>query len=176
MSEQEKYLPPEARQEVWDKLTLEVEQIADGLNHPVDKGIKDTIIAFKAYEIPTSGSCEGHTEENHGLPYPWVDIEVDEPKDWEEDEAKQKLWRNKNLLEQQKVINLLQEFYQDRNSPMEARLVFENFGIYGRFRIRSMGADVMDLLTEEELKAKSLLFQEEMKDFTEFLKNKFFTE
>lgn len=175
MNEKEKYIPPEAKQELWDKLSNEVEQIADRLGHKVDDGIKETIIAFKAFEIPTSGSCEGHTEGEHGLPYPWVDIEVEEPEGWKDNEIIEEQWKKQNLVERQKMMALLDEFYKTRSSPIDARLIFENHGIYGAFRLHSMGAETMELLSEEDLKTRSALYQNEMKDFTEFLKKKHFS-
>lgn len=175
MPEQEKYTPSESKQEIWDRIAIEVEQITDALGHGVDDGIKETIIAFKAYEFSTSGSCEGHVEGEHGLPYPWIDIETEEPDGWKDDEKKQKEWRIKNLTQRKKMIDLLAEFYASRNSPIEARLTFENHGIFGAFRILSMGAETMDLLSKEEQIKQSLNYQKEMRDFTDFLKNKYFS-
>lgn len=62
------------KQELWNKWVLEINNITDNLEHPVDQNIKEPVVALNAFGISTDGSCEGHL--NHGLPYPWIDIPV----------------------------------------------------------------------------------------------------
>ncbi|MDP2812465.1 MAG: hypothetical protein Q8O32_02110 [bacterium] len=64
---------PADKQEILDRIRQEVEQITDGLDEPVDEGIKDAVVYTKAFGLETEGSCEGHVERdgdswNH-LPY-----------------------------------------------------------------------------------------------------------
>lgn len=162
----------------WDKNRAEVEKNADRLGKGVDEKIKETIAAFMAYEFPTSGSCEGHlaeeNKEKRGLPYPWVEIEAPEPEGWRENEALEKEWTLENLNLQQKMMELFSEFYQDRNSPFDARLTFEAGGALGRFRVQSFGSRTTALLSHEDQKSKLELYRKEMNDFSRFLKNKFF--
>lgn len=172
--ERESNMEKSEKQKRWDELMDEVEQIADRLGHGVDVGIKETIAPFKTQDFPTSGSCEGHVEGEHGLPYPWVDVEVPEPEGWKDDEEKQAEWKKENLVERKKMMELLSEFYDKKNTPIDSRLVFENHGIFGAFRLQSMGAETMDLLSEGELKEKYIQYKQEMDDFTQFVKDKFF--
>lgn len=55
-----------------DEIRQDVENTGDRLGKPIDGGIKETVVMFKANELPTSGSCEGHVES--GLPVPYVDV------------------------------------------------------------------------------------------------------
>jgi hypothetical protein len=61
-----------SRQEMWDKMSYEVNHWVDGIGHPIDKEIKETVIALNLLGIKTTASCEGHAD--HGTLYPWVDI------------------------------------------------------------------------------------------------------
>lgn len=164
------------KQKQWLAIEAQVDGITDRLGLGIDSGIKKSVVAFSAHEFPTSQSCEGHLHGDHGYPYPWVEIYVEGPEGWEESEEKQNEWRVSNLKEQQKMINLLNEFYQNRITPLDARLVFDKIGAYGGFRIQSMGAATMELITDEELEIKHILYQKEMNDFSEFLKSKFLEE
>ncbi len=161
------------KQKRWQELTTEIEQITDGLGKGIDEGIKKSIIAMKAYEFSPDQSCEGHLEGDHGLPYPWVRIYASEPEGWKESEAKQKEWRMENLKEQQKMMNLLAEFYNNRSVALDARLVFDGIGAFGGFNIQSMGAETIELLSKEEQAEKYKLYKQEMDDFTSFLKSRF---
>jgi hypothetical protein len=158
------------KQKHWEILAAEVEGITDKLGLGIDSGIKESIVALKAYEFPTSQSCEGHLEGEHGLPYPWIEVYAPEPEGWKEDEEKQKEWRIANLKEQKKMIGLLGKFYEGRNAPLDARITFERVGAFGGFRIQSMGADTMELLSQDEIKGRYMIYKKEMDDFTAFLK------
>mgnify|MGYP001596152710 CR=1 FL=1 len=46
----------------------------------------------------------------------------------------------------------------------------------GVFRIQSIGADLMELLSPEEQREKLKLYRKEMDDFTTFLKDQYFQE
>lgn len=64
-----------------EELYQQANEITDGLGMHVDEGIKKILVGLWSNELQTSGSCEGH--KNRGLPFPWVDIETDDPKGWE---------------------------------------------------------------------------------------------
>lgn len=70
------------KQNLWNECSLKVEKVTDGLNYPIDLGIKETVIAFNVHGIYTDGSCEGHLD--RGLPYPWIDIAITPDKSLEE--------------------------------------------------------------------------------------------
>jgi hypothetical protein len=75
--EQDKPIKSE-KEIAWKEKLLEVNKIIDGLGLEIDEKIKDTVVAFLLHKFNTNASCEGHVaeegEEEHGLPYPWVDI------------------------------------------------------------------------------------------------------
>lgn len=61
----------------------EIDYTGDRLGYPIDEGIKETVVFLKALGIPTTSSCEGHSD--NGLPWPWVEIAAEnEPEErWE---------------------------------------------------------------------------------------------
>jgi len=63
-----------SKQQMWDAMCADVDHWTDGLGRPIDKKIKEVVIALNMSGIKTEASCEGHLK--HGFPYPWVDIEV----------------------------------------------------------------------------------------------------
>lgn len=149
-----------------------VEKITDKLGKGIDDGIKESVTVLLANEFPTSQSCEGHIGEK-GASYPWVEIYTVEPKGWKEDKEKQREWTIENLEQQKRMVDVLAEFYQDRETPFGARLNFRHIGAFGGFRIQSMGAETMPLLSPEEQKQKLETYRKEMTDFTDFLKKRF---
>ena len=62
------------KQQVWENKRKEIDEIKDALGMGIDEKIKDTIVALNVLGINTVASCEGHTDENRGLPYPWIDF------------------------------------------------------------------------------------------------------
>ena len=167
---------PSEKEIVWEKYRADVDKIADRLGKGVDEKIKEAVAAFIAYEFPTSGSCEGHLheegQEKHGLPYPWVEIYAPEPEGLPDEEKKEK-WTIENLKYRQKMMEYFSEFYQGREVPIDARLVFDAIGIFGGFRVQSFGAETIELLASEDQKSKLGLYRKEIDDFVSFLKEKY---
>ncbi len=163
----------------WDQKLAEVNEIADRLGKGVDEKIKESVAAFLIHKFTTSGSCEGHIAEEekdkHGLPYPWIEIYASEPEGWKESEEKQNEWTMENLKQQKKMMSFLEEFYKDRETLFDARLIFDKVGTYGGFRVQSFGAEMWPMLNPEERRQKLELYRKEMADLTEFLKNKYFS-
>ena len=163
---------------LWDQKAARVEDIKDGLGLGPDDNIKEALIALAVHEVPTSGSCEGHItkkgEEKQGEPFPWIDIEVPEPEGWEDSEKLQEGWKSENQGHRERMTGLLAEFYSNRDTSSDVHLDFQDRGIYGAFRMKSAGADLIDSLPEGEKAQKLKLYQKEMDDFTEFLKEKHF--
>ena len=184
-SSQEQQEPVKSEKEIaWEKKLADVEQIADQLGKGVDGQIKETVVAFLVHEFTTSGSCEGHMaekgEDQRGFPYPWVEVYAPEPEKWSETEGEKKeqlnqKWRINNFEQQRKMMGFLEEFYQGREALFDARLTFDRVGAFGGFRVQSFGAEMTVILSSEERKQKLVLYQKEMKDFTEFLKSKHFS-
>lgn len=180
-----------AKEVEWERKREEVDKITDRIGTEIDENIKEAVTAFRIYEFPTTQSCEGHISEGEikrGLPFLWIQICLPEPEGWHERgerekeseekrkewKKKEKEWEGKNFEQQKKMMDLLAEFYQGRETPFDARLVFENSGGWGGFRVQSFGAKMMILLSTAEQKQKLELYQKEMNDFTKFLKDKYF--
>lgn len=164
---------------LWEQKLTEVNEITDRLGKGVDEKIKEAVAIFLVHEFTTSGSCEGHIDkkgdDEYGLPFPWVEVYASEPEGWKESEEKKQEWIIENLKQQQKMMGFLEEFYQERKTPFDARLTFDKIGAFGGFRVQSFGAEMMALLTPEERKQKLELYRKEMNDFTKFLKDKYFS-
>ena len=181
---QEHNEPIKSEKEIaWEKKLEEINNIADRLGKGIDENIKKSVAAFMIHEFTTDSSCEGHIsegeEEQHGLPYPWVQVYADEPEGWSEAEGDKKEaieheWRINNLEQQRKMMGFLEEFYKKRETPFDARLAFDRVGAFGGFRVQSFGADITAVLTLEEQKEKLALYRKEMDEFTKFLRDKFF--
>lgn len=163
---------------LWEQKLAEVNRITDGLGRGIDEKIKEAVAAFLIHEFTTSGSCEGHIaetkEDEHGLPFPWVEFYAPEPEGWEENEDKKQEWIIENLKQQQKMKKFFEEFYRKRETSLDAQLTLEGIGIFEGFRIQSSGAEMMATLAPEEQKQKLELYRKEMADFTKFLKDKYF--
>ncbi|MBZ1348780.1 MAG: hypothetical protein KY053_00895 [Candidatus Liptonbacteria bacterium] len=163
---------------VWERRLTEVNEITNSLGKGVDEKIKESVATFLIHEFTTSGSCEGHLtekgEDKHGLPYPWIEVYAPEPDGWKESEKKQKAWTIENLKQQQKMMSFLEQFYKDRETPFDARLTFDKVGAYGWFRVQNFGGEMWSMLILKEQKQKLELYRKEMRDFTEFLKDKYF--
>ncbi|MFP4022750.1 MAG: hypothetical protein ACLFNR_03325 [Candidatus Paceibacterota bacterium] len=167
------------KEEKWKEWLSEVDGVVDEKGEKVDEGVKETVAAFLANDFPTSGSCEGHLqEEGSGHLYPWIQIATPEPEGMDEvdDEEREKMameWKTENLKQKARLMTYLEEFYKDRETPIDARLVFRNIGKYGEFRVQSFGTDLMEILSPEERKQKRELYLKEMNDLKDFLKEKF---
>lgn len=168
------------REILWERKQEEVDKIVDGLGQGVDDGIKESVVAFVVHNFPTAASCQGHIAEDgtekRGEPYPWVDVCAPEPKGWEKSKKKKEQWVAENSKQRQKMEELLKEFYKDRQNTNDARLSFENIGIFGRFRIKSSGGESIKSLNLEQQRQLQEIYRKEMNDFAEFLKQKFLTE
>lgn len=115
-------------QRTYDEVADEVEHITDGLNLPIDAGIKKTVIALRLWDFPTDGSCEGHLD--RALPYPWVDIYAPD-----QEEA---AWIQANQQQRERLTKLLDEFY---NATHHKHLfAYEDIGIFGGFRLTNKAA------------------------------------
>ena len=212
-----------AKEEHLESIRADIEQIVDAEGKPIDEGIKESVIAFNALEIPTTQSCEGHAEEHEGRPLPWVRVGAEgEPEEkfvgqkeafekaakehnvpleelkrampedlyWDvmkgvsqnEGTPEYKGWEQKNNVLYEKVRGLLEEFYKDQETDPDVRL--ESDESNGReFEIHSHEEKMKDLIfnemspEEREQIAKKLpQRQAEMKAFTQFLKEKYFSE
>jgi len=203
-----------------EEIRQEVENIGDRIGRPIDEGIRETVAMFKANELPTSDSCEGHVE--RGLPVPYVEVSApNEPQErfvgqnevfekvakkynitpeeaktskideayWEamkecsqnEETEEYKKWNEENEKLLAKGQGLLEEFYKERQVEPNVKLQIEE-GV-GTYRIHNGGEDYQSIIEEEqeysdeEKKVRSEKlekYRSEMKEFTNFLKGKYF--
>jgi hypothetical protein len=205
------------KQEFWNKWVAIVDTIADKIGHPIDSNIKETVVAFNCHGMKTDGSCEGHLD--HGLPYPWVDIEspseelmlkefptyrsdfeawhsrkygsVEAGKKADPDLYKKLIeienYSEKIKIEDKIILNtLLNEFYLIHKPYSDNSKISAHERASNGFRIelsesRGLGLDnwkkyddEMAKLSPDEKENYLKNNQSEMKEFTEFLKKKFF--
>lgn len=163
----------------WDELANKIEKSVDALNLGIDSGIKDSVIAFNAYGLPTSQSCEGHLDPEDGHnPYlgPWVEVYPNEPKQegWEYDDNLRDQVINESDKYLTKAKSLLDEFYTNREVANDVKLTTDQIA-YG-FRVQSSGLKALNNPTDQGQREKALGHKQEMREFTKFLKEKYFTE
>lgn len=182
LSQEQGELVRSEKEIAWEKKMAEVNEITDRLGKGIDEKIKDAVTAFRAHEFTTSQSCEGHTgkEEKHGASFPWIEIYTPEPKGWKEAKGEKKEeiereWMVENLKQQQNMMGFLEEFYKERETSFDARLIFDRIGAFGGFRVQSFGAEMMRLLPPEKQFKKFELYRKEMEDFAAFLKGRYFS-
>lgn len=188
------------KEEKWQKISEQVDQLEDKIGKPIDPGIRETVIILNAFGFSTTQSCEGHLDHAYAGPYVDIDapdndelkqirseikrINKEENRKFEEGkkpdlEALKKMHElsdknNKIVLPIVKtLIGLLWEFYRERNVDYDQILKIDMWPLEGA-RLMSQGTDIQSL--DDKNLAQSYLerYQKEMKDFTEFLKNKYF--
>lgn len=171
-----------SKEKQWSEIADRIEKITDKLGMPIDAGVRESIIALRAFGINTDASCEGHSE--RALPAPWISFsskengvlreklkEVRNEGNKDEERKISQIMRKNSILEQGKLILLLDEFYRDRIVPYDVRLIITP--IRGN-TLESQGADLLEIETDESKRQqKSSEYKEEMKAFTDFLKRKY---
>jgi hypothetical protein len=71
----------------WDETAEKFRKVTDRLGMPIDDGIFDTVVALNILGVTTRMSCEGHLD--HGLSYPWIDIGLPDPTNYDTPEIAQ---------------------------------------------------------------------------------------
>lgn len=182
----------------WNEILAQVNELKDTLGHGIDDGIKETVVALNIYDFMTSQSCEGHT--NDGEKAPWIDFKVqgvneaiiEAEKVMEEadkaaaagnpEEEVRALYKKAHAAQDaaekplyEKALELvphLDDFYQGRQVPFDTRLIFRTGA--SRVRLINQGAMLQSARTAEIQAERLVAYQKEMKEFTEYLKNKYF--
>jgi hypothetical protein len=155
---------------VWKRSQAEVERLTDALGKKIDSGIKETVIAIRAYGFPTQSSCEGHLD--RALPYPWVEIYSPEPAqlDWRENDQLHDEWVTKNMQLQKQMLALLGKFYTHSKAPFTDRLIINSEELTHRFRLQSINGPIIKshpfLDDQKNILTRN---QKEMSDFARFL-------
>lgn len=160
------------RQEQLDATLAEYDGVVDGLGLGLDPGIKRTVVLMNLLGMSTSGSCEGHPDQEHGLDYPWIDISAPEPEGWMESTEKQTQWFTENLQLHRQLLEMLGNFYSGRSADSLVRLYPDPMGIYGAVRLCPSH---IILPTHEGKTAveRHALMANEVADFTDFLERYF---
>ena len=188
------------KEQRWQTEADRFSAVTDKLGKSIDQGILDTVIILNILGIHTSGSCEGHLE--WGTCAPWVTLEapdaaeldkaseeafdradqVDNEDNDDADELYDEAHRLRlqakslHLAERQKLLLYLERFYQDRLVPYDRRLIVYPLDEAGAGRLESQGADFQETAPLEKRQQKLLEYQEEMREFTAFLKQIFFAD
>lgn len=84
----------------WEKAEQKLDKVTDAIGKPIEQKIRRTIIALWLHNLPTNGSCEGHTNWGWGAK-PWVDIESPPPQYKWEGEA---IFQKKTLAKMNAVL------------------------------------------------------------------------
>ena len=164
-----------------ERIKQRVEGRVDKLGKGIDEKIKDTIIFLEAFGINTWQSCESHLD--YGTYGPYIDIEskevsklkkrLEEAKNENEKKEIIKNIESKNLVEREKVMSYLDEFYKDRSVPYRRRLIINPLA-RGWSRLENQGVGLQKIEPENIRKEKLIEYQKEMADFTKFLIDKYF--
>lgn len=156
-------------------IKLSIENISDLLGKKIDKGIEDTVSMFMAHDFPTDDSCEGHIQDDihPNVVYPRVGVYEPYPEGWKDNPEVQDKWRQANEHQQNRMLLLLNEFYQGREVDEDYKLILEPIGIFGGFRVKSNLDPSQSFGIDEQIKRVERARQE-FTAFTQFLKDKFF--
>lgn len=176
------------KDQVWFDVKHQMSRTIDKLGKRIDAGIMDCVAALNVNDIRTSASCEGHLD--WGCPYPWIDVESDDPRIAEieqkiaillsegkrgSDELEQLHLELKQIhyQEELKLISGLEAFYQTHPLVYDRHLMLIHIK-RGGCRMRSQGADIQEIRSLDECTAKLKEYQQEMNAFAAFLKERFF--
>ena len=75
---QQEFLQKPGKLAEWESMSQQVNSWTEEHGKSVDENIKETVIALNLLGFKTLASCEGHLDS--GYPYPWVVLELKDPK------------------------------------------------------------------------------------------------
>ncbi len=142
----------------------------DKLGQKIDSGILDLVVSLNCLGFNTDSSCEGHLREK-GIFFPWVVI-IEDYSENNNDIYQDKDEHFINLDRQYQIIKLLAEFYENRNTPYEHRLIAGIIPGCGTELMPMSGYSASILNNKDERKAIYDVYKKEIKDFTSFLMTK----
>ena len=165
-----------AKEQEWQHLLEEADQMADRLGAPIDPGIKETVVGLWAHNLTTGQSCEGHDNQAEALP--WVSVVAPEPEGWHDNPKLTKQWQQENEQLASHLQEILDEWYLRRTESgksisNELRLAEAPQGIYGAFRLQSGEQERISGLPGSERARLANPHREEMKLFAAYLKDRF---
>jgi len=139
---------------------------------PIDDDILDLVIALNYLGFPTDSSCQGHHEEN-GRFCPWVMItNSDEGIDFDKNGEYYKFAMT-NLDLQKRLIPLLNEFYNNRDTEHQHRIICSTLQCAMMEFIPQSGYLSEFITDKAERKKLHAIYKQEFDDFKEFLESKF---
>lgn len=144
----------------------------------IDQEIFDTVLGLNAFNIPTQTSCSGHIDKK--WTYPYIDIYADneqiEFNDYSPISIKIKeKWVKKNITIQEKLIELLIDFYSNRKTKFKYTITPHTVIDWGGIRLKSIGADTLQIMNKAQKTKELTKYQKEMKDFGIFLLKRYRT-
>jgi hypothetical protein len=169
----------------WRQTARKVAALVSGVEVPLDRGIKDTVIVLNALGYKTIGSCAGHLD--HGTGGPWVHLAVDDA-DILDTRLRSKrpkvsrverFWianrvRHVSNSQLRGLRHLVNDFYKGRRVRPDVKIrVYNPAGGFVILESRGVNNLLWRDLLEPRYSAKNLhAYQAEMKDLTKFLKTK----
>lgn len=155
----------------FEQMKKEMLKKEDKLGQKIDSGIFDLVVVLNCFGFNTTSSCEGHLKDKE-IFFPWVIITEDDSKiDYNNDKQVEK-YHTKNLEKQSILIKLLSEFYENRITPYEHRLIVGIIPGCGTELMPMSGYSSSILIDEGERKNIYHIYKKEIIDFTNFLKSK----
>lgn len=188
-----------SKSQEWGAIVAEATQITDANGKPIDAGIFETVVGLIANGIPTIQSCEGHLDQ--GEMYPWVDLELEteeikrlseqysnldqqvedleiEGKVLEEELEERYIELNRmrrelekiRAAESKKVYDLLQDYYEIRKAES---IPYDQILVLRGSRLHHIGGSYQVSQTPEVQSTNLTKYQQDMKQFSAFLKKRF---
>ena len=184
-------------QRKWKETLRRLDKVVDKRGMPIDAGIKETVAALQCLGFETEASCEGHLHRNRNHAdvgwkslAPWVQVSFLPAGLRERIRQAQKRaggrWNDAQVQHLVKegeaamgagatqIFALLDEFYRQRNVPFERRLILDFYP--DSVRLESQGTEMQQYCSPETQEEKLKDFREELAEFTEFMKQRFFSQ
>jgi len=180
-------------------LKKELQNKTDSLGKKIDPGIFDTVLYLALHKFNTVSSCEGHLD--RGLAFPWIDFSslnshttsdelnkkrdtiqkllVETDNDYNHVEVLNAKRETDEIITEiskensEMIMNLIatiNEFYKGRDSNADSRLIITDLAT--TFRLHSQGGILQKTRTKADREKYLGIYQKEMNDFTNFLKDK----
>lgn len=186
-----------SKSQAWKDLQKHFDRVVDGIGAHIDPAIMNAVVGLNALGVNTEASCEGHLD--HGNAHPWIRIGAPDTDTLEDKlrEARQKVLNASegereqvfatysgleaclkplHMHEWDKVIDLLDSFYEWHTAPCDSRLIVSDLLGSGQFFLQSQGAVRQDTRDAKLKAAKLKACQDEMRAFAAFLKKRFLGE
>lgn len=163
----------------FEQAKKETAERVEKLGQHVDDGVLDTVTVLRMRGFNPIDACEGHSDRVTGGPYVMFEADGSNElmqklvalQDANSDEYKELYAQitHLNLGEVQKLLKLVGEFYDQRDTPHTERLVIRCFGPSVP-KLMCQNADLGEIMDDSERRNLLSDNQLEMMAFTNFLK------